>query len=213
MKFQLLMIGLCLNIALFAQKEVSERSFKMDKKERNGFQIELNVPEKMVVKAAERKLKDYDIKTKESRGVYTAVATTAPKISSKTIDFYLIIEGKKETTTITAAASMGYDLFVNSREHSSEANNLRALVKEIADEAKKVFIEEQLAAEMEKLAEMEKEMKKRGDNQIDMQKDNENYTKKIEENKTKMQENQKSMDELKGKIEDQKKAVEKVKQM
>jgi DNA repair exonuclease SbcCD ATPase subunit len=200
-------------ISLLAQKEVSERSFKMDKKERNGFQIELEIPEKTVIKAAERKLKAWDIKTKERKNVYSALAANFPKISSKTIDFYLIIENKKNTTTITAAASLGYDLFVNSREHSAEASNLRNLVKEIAEEAKKVFIEERLAEEMEKLAEMEKEMKKRSENQVDMQKENENYTKKIEENKTKMQENQKSMDELKNKIEDQKKAIDKVKQM
>lgn len=200
-------------ISLFAQKEVSERSFKMDKKERNGFQIELEIPEKTVIKAAERKLKAWDIKTRESRNVYSALAANIPKISSKTIDFYLIIESKKSITTVTAAASLGYDLFVNSREHSAEASNLRALVKEIAEEAKKVFIEERLAEEMDKLAEMEKEMKKRSENQVDMQKENENYAKKIEENKTKMQENQKAMDELKNKIEDQKKTIDKIKQM
>ncbi len=197
----------------FAQKEVSERSFKLDKKERNGFQMELEIPEKTVIKAAERKLKAWDIKTKESRNVYSALAANLPKISSKTIDFYLVIESRKNITTVIAAASLGYDLFVNSREHSAEASNLRNLVKEIADEAKKVYIEEKLAEEMAKLADMEKEMKKRSENQVDMQKENENYAKKIEENKTKMQENQKTMDELKNKIEDQKKAIDKIKQM
>lgn len=202
-----------LSVFAFAQKEVSERSFKLDKKERNGFQIELEIPEKTVIKAAERKLKAYEINAKESRNVYSSLAANIPKISSKTIDFYLVIDSKKDITTVIAAASLGYDLFVNSREHSAEASNLRNLVKEIAEEAKKVFIEERLAAEMEKLADMEKEMKKRSENQVDMQKENENYTKKIEENKTKMQENQKAMDELKNKIEEQKKAIDKIKQM
>lgn len=210
-----LIIG-CLTLfsfVAFAQKEVSERSFKLDKKERNGFQIELELPEKIVIKAAERKLKAYDIKTKESRNVYTALAASLPKISSKTIDFYLVIDNKKNTTTVIAAASMGYDLFVNSREHSAEAGNLRNLVKEIAEEAKKIYIEEELAKETEKLADMEKEMKKRTDNNIEMQKDNENYAKKIEENKTKIQENEKFINELKTKIEEQRKVIDKIKQM
>jgi hypothetical protein len=210
-----LIIG-CLTLfvlSVFAQKEVTERSFKLDKKERNGFQVELEIPEKTVIKAAERKLKAYEIKAKESRNVYSALAANIPKISSKTIDFYLVVESKKSTTTVIAAASLGYDLFVNSREHSAEASNLRNLVKEIAEEAKKVFIEERLAEEMDKLAQMEKEMKKRSENQVDMQKENENYTKKIEENKTKMQENEKMMNDLKTKIEDQKKAIDKIKQM
>ncbi|MCS7076376.1 MAG: hypothetical protein NZ455_06690 [Bacteroidia bacterium] len=197
----------------FAQKEVSERSFKLDKKERNGFQIELEIPEKTVIKAVERKLKAWDIKARESKNVYSALAANIPKISSKTIDFYLVVEDKKNTTIVTVAASLGYDLFVNSREHSAEASNLRNLAKEIAEEAKKVYIEERLAEETEKLADMEREMKKRSENQIDMQKENENYTKKIEENKTKMQENQKAMDELKNKIEEQKKIIDKIKQM
>ncbi|MCS7028241.1 MAG: hypothetical protein NZ519_05690 [Bacteroidia bacterium] len=204
---------LLLFVQVFAQKEVSERSFKLDKKERNGFQIEIEIPEKTVIKAVERKLKAWDIKARESKNVYSALAANIPKISSKTIDFYLVVESRKNTTTVIAAAALGYDLFVNSREHSAEASNLRNLVKEIAEEAKKVYIEDRLAEEMDKLSEMEKEMKKRTENQIDMQKENENYAKKIEENKTKMQENQKAIDELKSKIEEQKRVIEKIKQM
>ncbi|WP_338766992.1 hypothetical protein WAF17_04925 [Bernardetia sp. ABR2-2B] len=193
-------------------QNVSEKAIKIEKKKSlNGFEIQFDAmsedAEEALEIAIEKWLDSQKIKYKEKRGNYHAEEVIVKQFSDKTSDLHIFVEEKKGRITLQAVQTLGYDLAVNSKDHSQEAQNIRSWLENMVKEVELEQINLQIAAIQENLRKIEKDLDKNLKNDADWKNDIEDYKKKIaeaekdiEKNAAEQKENEQKREELKKKI-------------
>jgi outer membrane murein-binding lipoprotein Lpp len=219
MKMQLTRFALCMwafmaYTTVFAQDNINETAIRLEKKvEKNGFQMSVNAPAEVVTTAIQNKLKTLGVRFEDRRGTYTAKAATIGAISSKARDFTIITDEnrKSKITTISVVAMMGYDVVVSSRDYPTEAQNIRGFLTSLREDIRVEALNARIKEESEKLADLERSLKRLTDRKISLEKDIQEYMQKIENAKNDAAKTATELDNMRLQIDNQRQAIEKIK--
>jgi len=176
--------------ALFAQNNVSvseeNTSFSVGSKN----SIVVNIPYgsiDVIEKALKSELKDWNGKYNSSKGEFTAIQAKLKEMGDKPFDAYAKIITSGDVIKVAFAIDLG-GAFMTSNQHSSQFNEMRAIVKKFAVETATECVEEDLKAETKKLESFEKDQK-------DLEKEKENLLNSIEDYRKKISEAEKKIGE------------------
>lgn len=219
MKMHAIRLTLCIwalvaSAQAFAQDNIAELAVKLEKKvEKNGFQMTVNATSDVVAASIEKKMKTLGVRYEDRKGTYTAKAATIGTISSKAIDFTIITDEnrKSKVTTVSVVAMMGYDVVVSSRDYPTEAQNIRAFMTSLREDIRVEALNARIKEESEKLADMERALKKLSDRKLSLEKDIQDYLQKMENAKNEAAKTATDLDNMKLQIDNQRQSIEKIK--
>jgi peptidoglycan hydrolase CwlO-like protein len=118
---------------------------------------------------------------------------------------------KSKTVTIGTICQVGYDLVFNSRDNPVEAQNIRNFLVGLKEDVRVEYLNFRIKEEGEKLADMEKSLKKLESKKTGLEKDIESYQKKIEDAKNDIAKTTTEIENTKTQIEGQRRNIENVK--
>jgi hypothetical protein len=210
MKKYLLIILMAISVNGFTQ-EIVEQKTTMSKGLHNGFYMEIpGADKKQAQKIWKDYIKEFAKKVKDKKGEYYTEEARIPLINGNgELTLFAEVKEGRELSTLYAWVDLG-GVFLNSEDHPTQHEGLVQFLEDYFVLVRKDVVKKELEKAEDMLADIMKDLEKLQDKNKDYHKDIEEAQDKIRKAEDNITKNLKEQDDVRIKIEKQKRAVEKV---
>ena len=190
--------------------DVLETSYKFDKSSRPALMVTIPMTdENTVEKEWKRFIKDYDPEDFKSKKEMLADNATISRVSENTIDIYATAEGKGDQVTLYVSVDLG-GVFLSST-HGEKLEAMKKIVREFAIQVIQEAYNEKIKEQEKIVGDVSKEVERATSNKEHLQKENEAYEEKIENNKIEIENLGKTIEEQGKVLSEEQKKLEEIK--
>lgn len=183
MRKSILAIVMMLTTSMVFSQKIKEESVSLLKDKRPCLIAEYNIPSEVMEKVVEDYLSNEGLKKPSSKSGFKFYEKASfSKISSELMDYYIKVDGNKESVKITVAISKGYENFVSHSE-GGFYSNFKDVLKKFQELGEKAWIEEQIKEQQKIVDKAEKNYNKLVKEGESLVKDKEDIENKIQRNK------------------------------